>query len=71
MNKLIPLITLLVLGLLAGCAPDKPKSEGDTQEPASKAIVENADPTKGLGQVKTVTLNTPLETEVLCLSQAY
>jgi cytochrome c len=63
MNKLIPLITLLVLGLLAGCAPDKPKSEGDTQEPASKAIVENADPTKGLGQVKTVTLNTPLETE--------
>ena len=63
MNKLIPLITLLVLGLLEGCAPDKPKPEGDTQEPASKAIVENVDPTKGLGQVKNVTLNTPLETE--------
>mgnify|MGYP002335968451 FL=1 len=63
MNKLIPLITILVLGLWAGCAPDKPKTEGETPEPASKAIVENVDPTKGLGQVKNVTLNTPLETE--------
>lgn len=63
MNKLIPLLALIVLGLLPGCAPDRPKTEGETTEPASKAIVENADPTKGLGQVKSVTLNTPLETE--------
>jgi len=63
MNKPIAISTLLALGLLAGCAPDKPKPEGDTQQPASTAIVENVDPTKGLGQVKNVTLNTPLETE--------
>ena len=63
MNKLFPLITLVVLGLLPGCAPDRPKSESETQEPASTAIVENANPAKGLGQVTTVTLNTPLETE--------
>jgi cytochrome c len=62
MNKLIALITLISLSLL-GCAPDKPKPEGETPESASNAVVQNTDPTKGLGQVKNVTLNTPLETE--------
>jgi cytochrome c len=66
MNKLIPIIALFALGFLAGCAPDKPNAENETPEssaPANNSVAENADPTKGLGQVTNVTLNTPLETE--------
>ena len=62
MNKSIPLITLIILGFLAGCTPDKPKMDDETT-PSSNAVAENADPTKGFGQVTNVTLNTPLETE--------
>lgn len=55
------------MGLLASCAPDKPKQDGEeyTQEELSKpnAVAENAEPGKGLGQVTNVTLNTPLEGE--------
>jgi hypothetical protein len=65
MKKLIP---FLVAGFLAltSCAPDKPqeKTEGDgynddeIAEPAKKE-----DNGKGVGQIKEVTLNTPLEQE--------
>lgn len=63
MNKLIPFLTLIILGLLAGCAPDKPKMDDETTPSATNAVAQNADPSKGLGQVKNVTLNTPLEQE--------
>jgi len=63
MKKLIP---ILVVGLwmLASCGPGKPKekTEGDgygdyeTAEPATPV-----DDGKGIGEVKEVTLNTPLE----------
>lgn len=46
------------------CAPDKPKdSEQYPEQPSTKSAVEEviSDPTKGLGAVKSVTLNTPLE----------
>jgi hypothetical protein len=65
MKKLIP---FLIMGLLAftSCAPDKPKekTEGDgydeyeAAEPAKKE-----DNGKGIGQIKEVTLNTPIEQE--------
>jgi len=68
MNKLTFTITLVVLGLLMSCAPDKPKVESEDYEanqaaPATNAVAENADPGKGLGQVTTVELKTPLEQE--------
>jgi len=47
--------------LLIGCAPDRPKMEENASP--KKAVEEMADPTKGLGQVKNVTLNSPLEQE--------
>jgi mono/diheme cytochrome c family protein len=68
MKKLIPFI---VMGLLVACAPDKPKSveEADAYEGSSgdeaktNAVAENSNPAKGIGQVTSVTLNTPLEQE--------
>jgi mono/diheme cytochrome c family protein len=67
MKKLIP---LMIIGLLAACAPDKPKEaqEEDSYESIhgdakTNAVAENADPAKGIGQVTTVTLITPLEQE--------
>jgi len=60
MKKFIP---IFIIGVLAACAPDKPKSEEGQAAPASKAVAENADVTKGIGQVKQVTLNSPLEQE--------
>ena len=63
MKKVIP---CLVAGLLAlaSCAPEKPK-----QEQADDGAYETAEPLKndndgkGIGQIKDVTLNTPLEQE--------
>jgi hypothetical protein len=64
------LILFFVAGLLTvACTPDKPKQEADSyesihgDEKKSEAVTENADPTKGIGQVTSVTLNTPLEQE--------
>lgn len=65
MKKLIPILVAGFLALIS-CAPEKPKenAEGDayddyeTAEPAKKE-----DNGKGIGQVKEVTLNTPLEQE--------
>lgn len=65
------LVFLLALGILWACSPDKPKESEDFGDAATEAektapeknAVEEAmtDPTKGLGAVKSVTLNTPLE----------
>jgi len=59
MKKLVtPLFIALVIG---ACAPDKP----NTEEAANKKnpVAEVVDPTKGIGQVKNVTLNNPLDEE--------
>jgi hypothetical protein len=56
-----PLYSILSLALLMACAPDKPAdqpAEADSKKSAVESVI---DPTKGLGQVKNVTLNTPLE----------
>jgi len=61
-------LIVLLVGFMIGCTPDKPKTEGESYEdihgtPEKNAVAEVTDPTKGIGQVKTVTLNTPLEQE--------
>lgn len=65
MNKLRLTIAVITLGLLVSCSPDKPKAESEDipGEPAKNAVAANADPTKGLGQVTHVELQTPLEQE--------
>lgn len=66
MRKLIPFV---LMSLMLACAPDKPKQQSESdeyeipEEKKTNAVAENAEPGKGIGQVTTVTLNTPLETE--------
>ena len=63
------LILIIVVALLAACAPDKAKQESEGSEnsqeesSATNAVAENTDRAKGIGQVTSVTLNTPLEQE--------
>ena len=56
------LVLLIVIGLVWACAPDR-SNQDTAAQPESNAVAENANPKKGLGQVTTVTLNTPLEQE--------
>jgi Cytochrome c len=57
------LVIIASFALLAACAPEKPANQEEYPEQPSKSAVEDviSDPTKGLGAVKNVTLNTPLE----------
>jgi cytochrome c len=61
------LIQFLVLGFIAfACSPDKPKTENEENDDSYEAIREDEkkkDDGRGLGEVKQVTLNTPLEQE--------
>ena len=59
MKKVLKCASILIL--LASCAPDRPNMQGN--DSPKKAVEELSDPTKGLGQVKNVTLNSPLEQE--------
>jgi mono/diheme cytochrome c family protein len=61
--KHLNIVALLALAAFS-CAPDKPKDlEQYPEQSSTKSAVEEviSDPTKGLGAVKNVTLNTPLE----------
>lgn len=62
------LFFLSVIFFMIACAPDKPKTadeDGRANEENENAVSEAAeqvtDATKGLGQIKNVTLNTPIE----------
>jgi cytochrome c len=73
MKKL--LVTIIALSVLASCAPDKPKGEGESYESIhgegkKSAVEEVVDPSKGIGQVKNVTLYNPLEQERIVRGQA-
>ena len=71
MKKLF--LIMLIGAMFVACGPDKPKQtseEGDTDSyesihgnEAGNAVAANADEGKGIGQVTSVTLNTPLEQE--------
>lgn len=60
---------LIISALVVSCSPDKPKEnvEDDSYEAihgnGSDAVASNANAAKGIGAVKEVTLNTPLEQE--------
>ena len=56
------LVFLLGIALVAACAPDK-SSASDVKTPEKNPVTAVTDPTKGIGQVKNVTLHTPLEQE--------
>jgi hypothetical protein len=58
MKRLIAL--LMGVWLLAACAPDK-SSGSEEKTPKKNPVAAVTDPTKGIGQVKNVTLHTPLE----------
>src|SRR5688572_33415478 len=71
MKKLFPLI--IFLATLASCAPEKPKQEnaGDGYSDSEIAEAPKHDNSgKGIGQVKEVTLKTPLEQERISRGQA-
>ena len=62
------LVSIIFLGaILIACGPEKPKEKTDGEDsqdmPEANAVAENANEGKGFGQVKQVTLNTPLEGE--------
>jgi cytochrome c5 len=57
-KSILALATLLAV---ASCTPEKPKFE-ETEKKKS-AVEEVVDPTKGIGQVKSVTLYNPLDQE--------
>ncbi len=59
MKKLFPFV---FIGLLWACAPDKSK-EAAPDENLAESNNETTDFSKGIGEVKDVTLNTPLEEE--------
>lgn len=57
-----PLLILAAFGILASCAPEKPKPDNEAKEsPVAAAKEQVMDPTKGIGQVKNVTLESPLD----------
>ncbi len=56
------IVIIVATLMLAACAPDKPKIEGETGKKA-KPTEGLMDPTKGIGQVKNVTLHNPLDQE--------
>lgn len=70
MKKLFSI--LILSALFASCAPDKPleNQEGESSGKADNAVAANSDPTKGLGEVKNVTLNIPLEQERIVRGKA-
>lgn len=66
MKKIIPI--LFMCGLIAACSPDKPKENADANEDSYEAIhgdtkTQPENDGRGFGEVKEVTLNTPLEQE--------
>lgn len=70
MKKLFSI--LILSALFASCAPNKPleNQEGESSDNADNAVAANSDLTKGLGEVKNVTLNIPLEQERIVRGKA-
>jgi cytochrome c len=62
MKKLIPFVVLAMLAF-ASCAPDKSTEKTEDSEYDEYQPEKKTDDGKGLGQIKEVTLNTPLEQE--------
>lgn len=62
MRIILSVFTLALL--VGGCKPDRPSAtSGSASGDGSAAVAENTDPSKGIGPVQHVTLNSPLEQE--------
>jgi mono/diheme cytochrome c family protein len=59
MNKLLSVV--VIAALLASCAPDRPADGQQGQGRLDNAVSANVNDGKGIGEVKNVTLNSPLE----------
>lgn len=59
------IVSVFMLALfVGGCKPDRPAAtQSASGGDGSAAVAENSDPSKGIGQVQHVTLNSPLEQE--------
>jgi cytochrome c len=68
MKNLILIVSALFA--LSACSPDKPNTPSTDANPIVDATKQTVDVTKGIGQVKTVTLHTPLEQERIGRGQA-
>lgn len=70
MKNYIPISIIALAAFFVACAPDRTKqtnqdesNEGTHGSDGKNAVAENAQEGKGIGQVTSVTLNTPLEQE--------
>lgn len=61
MKTIKSLIVLSLVAIVFACAPDKPVNTEEKPDINKSAVEAITDPTKGIGAVKNVTLNTPLE----------
>lgn len=59
MKKLLSVV--VIAALLASCAPDRPADGQQGQGRLDNAVSANVNDGKGIGEVKNVTLNSPLE----------
>ncbi len=58
------LFAILTIGIMiAACAPDKPKEKTDNSDYETAELPKKENTGKGIGQIKEVTLNIPLEQE--------
>ncbi len=62
------MLLLVAASLVVACAPEKPKTEAS--EAKKNPVAEVVDPTKGIGQVKNVTLYNPLDQDRVKRGQA-
>lgn len=55
------LIGIILFCVIFSCAPDKPAGDIKESEANKSAVEAITDPTKGIGAIKNVTMNTPLD----------
>jgi cytochrome c5 len=57
------ILAIVLASLVFACAPDKPAADSKETDPNKSAVEAITDPTKGIGAIKNVTLNSPLDAE--------
>jgi hypothetical protein len=57
------ILAIVLASLVFACAPDKPSADSMETDPNKSAVEAITDPTKGIGAIKNVTLNSPLDAE--------
>ncbi|GIV37554.1 MAG: hypothetical protein KatS3mg032_1933 [Cyclobacteriaceae bacterium] len=63
MKHLLKITVAASVVWVVSCSPEKPRFEENSKKNTSSAVESVADPTKGIGPVKHVTLSTPLDQE--------